>query len=51
MGWSIADVFVGGVIYTRSAWVMDLSGPLAWVRAGRKTEPFPLGLLFPYYLI
>jgi hypothetical protein len=22
VGWSIADVFVGGVIYTRSAWVI-----------------------------
>jgi hypothetical protein len=22
MGWSIADVFVGGVIYTLSAWVI-----------------------------
>ena len=34
MGWSIADVFVGGVLYTRSAWVIGFASFVARVRAG-----------------
>src|SRR5216684_4499698 len=40
-GWSTADVLVGGVLYTRSAWVME--SELLWpgLEPRRKTEPFP----------
>jgi hypothetical protein len=30
-----------GVLSTPSAWVMDLSGPLAWVRAGAEVRASP----------
>ena len=42
IGWSIADVFVGGVLSTLSAWVIWNCGPY-WLglEPGRKTEPFP----------
>jgi hypothetical protein len=30
-----ADVFVGGVLSTRSAWVMGFASFVAWVRAGQ----------------
>jgi hypothetical protein len=34
-------VFVGGVLNTRSAWVMDLSPFVARVRAGAEVSPSP----------
>jgi hypothetical protein len=34
-------MFVGGVLCTLSAWVMDLSAPLAWVRAEEEVLAFP----------
>jgi hypothetical protein len=46
MGWSIADVFVGGVIYTRVAWVIGLDSTLVRVRAEAKFT-LPLGLQLP----
>jgi len=35
------SVFVGGVLSTRSAWVIGLPSLVAWVRAGRKLIPSP----------
>ena len=34
-------VFVGGVLYTPSAWVMGLGSPVARVRAGVEAATFP----------
>src|SRR5216684_1020329 len=50
-GSSIADVFVGGVLCTRSAWVIWVRSPL-WLglEPGRKRE-LPLGLLLWYYTL
>jgi hypothetical protein len=49
MGWSIADVLVGGVLYTRSARViLDWCPSWLGLEPGRKTEALPLGLLFVY---
>src|SRR5450755_513361 len=41
MGWSIADVFVGGVLSTLSAWVMGFASFVARVRAGVEVRCFP----------
>ena len=41
MGWSIADVFVGGVLSTLSAWVMGFASFVARVRAGVEVATFP----------
>jgi hypothetical protein len=48
MGWSIADVFVGGVLSTLSAWVIWVRSPF-WLglEPGRKLQ-LPLGLLLGY---
>ncbi len=35
------DVFVGGVLYTQSAWVIWTASFVARVRAEGKAEPFP----------
>ena len=40
----LAFVFVNGVLYTLSAWVMVLSLPWSGLEPGRKL-PLPLGLL------
>jgi hypothetical protein len=44
MGWSIADVFVGGVLSTLSAWVMEAGSLWLGLEPGRKVT-LPLGLL------
>jgi hypothetical protein len=36
-----ADVFVGGVLYTLSAWVIGLHLRMAWVRAGAEVSASP----------
>jgi hypothetical protein len=41
MGWSIADVFVGGVIYTLSAWAMGFDSLMVRVRAGAEVSASP----------
>jgi hypothetical protein len=41
MGWSIADVFVGGVLSTLSAWIMGFDLPVVRVRAGAEVASFP----------
>src|SRR5450631_4528204 len=47
MGWSIADVFVGGVLCTLSAWVMEAGSLWLGLEPGRKLA-LPLGLPFVY---
>jgi hypothetical protein len=37
----LADVFVGGVLYTRLAWVMGFDLPVVRVRAGAEVRCFP----------
>jgi hypothetical protein len=41
IGWSIADVFVGGVIYTLLAWVIGFASFVARVRAGAEVSASP----------
>jgi hypothetical protein len=41
MGWSIADVFGGGVIYTRVAWAMELTSAWLGLEPGRKSGASP----------
>jgi len=43
VGWSIADVFVGGVIYTRVALAMELTSAWLGLEPRRKFQ-LPLGL-------
>jgi hypothetical protein len=43
MGWSLADVFMGGVIYTRVALAMELTSAWLGLEPGRKFQ-LPLGL-------
>src|ERR1700730_1238397 len=47
MGWSIADVFVGGVLSTLSAWSWDLRPSWLGLEPGWKFQ-LPLGLIFVY---
>src|SRR6266446_3645994 len=46
--WAIADVFVGGVIYTRVALAMELTSAWLGLEPGRKLL-LPLGLLLWYH--
>jgi hypothetical protein len=41
MGWSIADLFVDGVIYTLSAWIMGFIPLVVRVRAGAEAATSP----------
>jgi hypothetical protein len=41
IGWSIADVFVGGVLSTLSAWVIGSASFVARVRAGAEVHASP----------
>ena len=41
-------VFVGGVLYTQSAWVIGFASFVAWVRAGAKLQ-LPPGLPLCYH--
>jgi hypothetical protein len=47
IGWSIADVFVGGVLSMLSAWVTELTSAWLGLEPGRKLT-LPLGLLLRY---
>ena len=50
IGWSIADVFVGGVLSTLSAWVIGFASFVARVRAGAEVRASPR-LAFTLYAI